>query len=177
MASVVSPVRYGRSLVTPTGAANEVERELDFQLGSNQGVQILSVQGFGNLHDDTPPVSDTVPFNLVGHQTLHLETGTTEDFPVAAGADADDIDTEIFWFQFFVQQGVMGSTVTFGASASLTVMPSGLTVFERPVQSARNITHKGVSVGADQDLEAGILFSYQYLQFSASELVGALSRR
>lgn len=167
---------YGRSMLSPTGAANEVTAELDFQLAAGLGIEIFSVMGWGNLHDDSPAVSDTVPFTAIAHQSLHREAGETEDLPDAAGEDAFDIDTEVFWNQFFVQQGVMGSTVTFGASASLTVMPSGITVFERPVLSARNITHKAVTIGADQDLECGILFEYRYVKFSQAEL-GALFAR
>jgi len=172
----ISGLRIGRSFVSPTGVA-EVERELDFNLAANTGVELVAVQGYGNLHNDTPPVSDTVPFSSVGHQTLHLETGATEDLPDAAGEDADDLDSEIFWAQFFVQQGVVGSTVTFGASATLTAMPPGITYFDVPILSPRNIIHKGTTIEADVDLECGVLLHYYFIELSNAELGLALARR
>jgi len=177
MPTIQGGVRYARSFVTPTGAANEVARELDFQLATDGGIQILAVLGWGNLHDDSPPVSDTVPFNAIAHQSLHLESGETEDMPDVAGEDADDIDTEIFYYQHFVQQGIVGSTVTFGASATLTITPSGLWIPPKPVISARNIVHKGTTIGADQDLEAGLIIAYENIRFSRGELAVALARR
>ena len=173
----ISGQRIGRSMLSPTGATDEVTVTLDFQLGGREGVEVFAVSGWGNLHDDSPAVSDTVPFNALGHQSLHLETGETEDIPRAAGADAFDIDTEVFWEQVFVQQGIVGSTVTFGASATLTVMPTGLTVFHEPILSPRNFIHKAVTVGVDQDLECGILFYYRFVEMSDAELGVALARR
>lgn len=174
---VISGQRVARSFVSPTGASNEVERVLDFQLAANQGIQIEGVLGYGNLHDDSPPVSDTVPFTAVGHQTLHLEEGATEDLPDTAGEDADDTDTEIVYVQYFVQQGIVGSTVTFGASAGLTVMPNGIWVPPEPILSPRNIIHKGSTLTADVDGEFGCLIYYKFVEFSSGELAVALARR
>lgn len=177
MPKVVGGMRIARSFVSPTGAANEVERTIDFQLSGEDGIQVLGVMGYGNLHDDSPPVSDTIPSTAVAHQTLHLEEGATEDLPDATGEDADDIDTEIFYFQWFVQQLVMGSTVTFGAGPSFTAMPNGLWLPPKPILSARNITHKGTTIGADQDLECGVLIYYENVRFSNAELSVQLARR
>jgi len=170
-------MRIGRSFLSPTGATNELEAELDFQLGPQQGIEIVAVQGYGILHDDTPAVSDTVPITARATQTLHLETGATEDIPVAAAADAVDIDTEIFWIQFFALHIIMGATVTFGAGISHSVMPPGITYFDVPILSPRNITHKATTEGADQDLEAGVMVHYYYVTFSNAELGVLLARR
>jgi len=176
MAKRLGGMKIARSFVTPTGAGNEVERTLDFQLAADQGIEIVAVQGYGNLHDDSPPTSDTVPFNAVAHQTLHLEEGATEDLPDAQGEDADDIDTEIFYVQHFVLNGQIPATAG-GGGVSQMVTPSGLWIPAEPILSARNITHKGTTIGADQDLEAGVLIYYWNVQFPQSELAGILTRR
>jgi len=176
MPSRISDDRYARSFVTPTGAGNEVSRVLDFQLAADQGIEIDWVMGWGNLHDDTPPTSDTVPFQVQAGQSLHLEDGTTEDMPDAAGEDEDDLDTEIFFYQSFVQQGGLPATVG-GYGVTLTVQPNGLIVYPKGVISPRNITHKGTTKGADQDLECGVLFSFHFVKFSSAEQGGFFARR
>lgn len=176
MPRVRSGQRFCRSFLSPTGAANEVSAELDFQLGGDDGIEIFAVQGYGSLHDDSPAASDTVPYNAVAHQTLHLEAGETEDLPDAAGEDGFDIDSEIFWVQHFVQQGHIPATAG-GGGAGLTITPSGLVVFDKPILSPRNITHKATTLTADQDLECGVIIHYRYVSFSSSELGVLLARR
>lgn len=166
---VVSSQRFARSLVTPTGAANEVEQELDFQLGSDDGIRITDVLGYGSLHDDTPTASNTVPNVAVGHQTLHLETGATEDIPDAAGEDAFDVDSEIFWTQWF-QQVFLIPTTAGGGGGSMLALPNGITHFDDPIDTNRNIIHKGTTIGADQDGEFGIILFYYFIRFTLREL-------
>ena len=176
MPRVISGQRIARSFVSPTGAANEVEREVDFQLAADQGVEIAAVLGYLSFHDDTPAASDTVPASTVAHQTLHLETSATEDLDDAAGEDATVIDTELFYVQFAQFTFQIPATAG-GGGGGLTVTPSGLVVFPDPIVSPRNITHKGTTVTADTDLEAGVLIYYRYLQFSNAELGVLLARR
>jgi len=176
MPTIASGQRVARSFVSPTGATNEVSRVLDFQLGPDHGIEIHAVQGYGSFHDDTPPTSDTVPFTAVAHQTLHLEEGATEDLPDIAGADADDIDSEIFYVQWFMVHGQIPATAG-GGGASMTVNPSGLWIPPRPILAPRNITHKGTTVSVDTDLESGVLIFYNYVKFTTSELGVLLARR
>lgn len=177
MSKVISGQRIGRSFVTPTGAANEVSRVLDFQLSADQGIEISAVLGYGSYGDNTPAVSDTVPALTEASQTLHLEEGATEDLPIAQGADADEIDTEMFYGQVFSSMFIVGATATFGAGGSVTVQPNGLVTFPRPILSPRNITHKGSTGFADTFLNAGIFLFYHYVEFSNAELGVLLSRR
>jgi len=100
VAELISGLRVARSFITPTGAS-VVSRELDFQLGARQGIEISSVLGYGGLVDTSPAASDTVPATERGSQSLHMETGTLESFPMTTGADEDDIDTEIFYAQMY----------------------------------------------------------------------------
>ena len=176
MPQIISGQRIGRAFLSPTGAANEVTQTLDFQLGAQDGVEITAVMGYGSLHDDSPATSDTVPFNAVAHQTLHLETGETEDLPDAAGEDGFDIDSEIFYVQQFSTFGQIPATAGGGGVGQL-VTPAGLINYDPAVRSSRNIIHKATTIGADQDLEAGILFFYHFVRFTLAELGALLGRR
>lgn len=177
MAREIGGMRVGRSLLTPTGAANEVEVELDFQLGVNGGVEILGLMGLGVFHDDSPAVSDTAPNTVVAHQTLHLETGATEDLPDVAAEDAVNLDTEIVYAQMFQQTLIVGTTNTFGAGGYGTVMPNGMWIPPRPIISARNLTHKATTVSADTDLEATLFIYYVFLELTDTDIVKSLARR
>lgn len=178
MAKVIGPLRIARSFVTPTGAANEVARVLDFQLGSDQGIEINWVLGYGQFYDASPTPSDTVPAHSFAHQTLHLETGETEDLPDDEAEDADDIDSEIFYVQSYASMFIVGNTVTFGAGGSVQVLPAGRVDYQRgELQTARNIIHKATTVEADTFLNAGVLIGYHYLKLSSNELGSILQRR
>lgn len=176
MPTIISGLRIARSFVSPDGVA-EVTREIDFQLGPEQGIQIHAVLGYGHIFDDSPAVSDTVPTQNRGHQSLHLEAGTLENVPVGEGDDADDIDTDIFYAQVWGSLILVGTTNTFGAAASVTVTPSGLVTFPKPILAARNITHQGETFGTGSDLKAGVLIYYEYVKFSLAELGFLLARR
>lgn len=175
MPRVISGQRIARSFVSPTGAANEVSRVLDFQLAADQGIRVEAVLGYGFVHDDSPAASDTVPAAIRAAQTLHLEDGATEDIDFAAGDDSDQLDTEIFYVQSFVEIFQVPATAG-GGGGTMSVTPTGLVVFPDPIVSPRNITHKGHTFEADCDLECGVLIYYRYLQFSNDELGVLLSR-
>jgi len=175
MPRIITGLRVARSMVSPTGAA-VVSRELDFQLGSDQGIQIESVLGGGIFHDDSPAASDTVPAANIASQSLHFETGTLEDFPIQAAEDADDIDTEIFWGQTFAEVFQVPATAGGGGGFGY-VTPTGITVFANPLRTARNITHRGETAAVDLDLEAWVLIYYRYIQFTRAELGLFLARR
>jgi len=176
MPSKISGQRIGRSFLSPTGAANEVSQELDFQLGGNEGIEITGILGYGSYHDDSPATSDTVPSATVAHQTLHLETGATEDLADAAGEDAFDIDSEIIYAQFWSEVFQVPATAG-GGGGGVTVTPTGVFIPPEPILSARNITHKATTVTADADLEAGLLVMYHFVRFSNAELGVLLARR
>lgn len=177
MPQIMSGQRVARSFVSPTGAANEVQRVLNFQLASDEGIRIFGVQGYGHLIDPSPTPSDTVPIAAVAYQSLNLETGATEDLPMEAGDDDDDIDTEFFYVQHFTYNAIIGNTATFGAGVSMVVNPSGLWVPPEPIDSARNITHKGETVSASTLLNSGLLIYFKYVRFNRDELLGLLARR
>lgn len=168
----ISGLRVARSLVTPIGAA-VAQNELDFQLAVRQGIAIHAVLGFGQF----VPVSSTTWAMFRAHQHLHLETGTVEVLPDAAGDDEVNVDTEIFWAQWFTAL-VQDEAATRGGSAGSTnVVPSGLITFPVPILSARNITHVGETVTTSHSLEATVLIYYHYVEFSLAEMGLLLARR
>ncbi len=174
MPRTVSGLRIANSFVTPSGAA-EVFREIDFQLGAEDGVEIYGVQGYGGINDISPAMSATVPNHQIGLQSLHLETGNTEDLPALAGEDTDDIDTEIFWVQWF-EETIFGHTTT-GSGVATNVNPNGIWVPPEPILSPRNIIHKGTTKATDVEGQMGVLIYFKYVTLSNAELGVALARR
>jgi len=171
----ISGQRVARSFVTPTGA-QIISRELDFQLGARQGIEIDSVLGYGEFADSGPAASDTIPATSSAVQTLHLETGTLESLPMLTTEDEDDIDTEIFWAQTFNMMFQVPSTAG-GGGGSVYPTPNGMVPFVEPVRTARNITHRGETFAAGEELQAGVLIYYHYIQFTNAELGFFLARR
>ena len=175
MARIISGLRIARSFVTPSGA-EKVNRELDFQLGSNQGIEISAVLGYGKFTDDSPATSDTVPVTDIALQSLHLETSTLEDVPAVIADDQDDIDTEIFYVQSWALMFQVPATAG-GGGGGMVVTPSGLVTFAEPIRTARNITHQGETFVTGQTGEFGLLIYYNYIEFSNAELGFLLARR
>lgn len=171
----ISGLRIARSFITPTNA--EVSRELDFQLGARQGISILGV--LGNLMPD--PASTTISTStivlLTGNHTLHLETGSLETVPDAGAEDEDTTDSEIFFKQDIFIGGNDDASTEFRASLSSLVDPSGLVIFPRPILTARNITHRGITRDAALDIMAHVILYYVFVEFSLAELGLLLARR
>lgn len=176
MPRIMSGQRIAHAFVSPTGA-EEASQVLDFQLAADQGIEITMVSPYGWLHDDSPAPSDTVPYIATGLLTLHLEDGATDDLPIAAGADVFDIDSEIIAAYTFFDRGIVGATATFGASATMGVIPATPIYFPQPILAPRNITLKGTTVGTDVDAEMGMTIMYRYVEFSNAELGVLLARR
>jgi len=174
MTRIISGPRFARSFLTPTGS-QVLTAEFDFQLAADQGVEILSVLGSLNITDPSPVASDTVTVVPHGQHSLHLDTGTLEDLPIADGEDAIDVDTEIFWFQSVRAMFLVGTTNTFGAGGA----PGNsvlYTAFDPPVLAARNITHRCESE-ANSDAHGHILLGYHFVQFTNAELGLILATR
>ena len=175
MPTEISCLRISRSFVTPT--SNEATRELDFQLGARQGIAIHGVLG-GMVSDPagyTPAVGVQTEFTIT--QTLHLETGSLETVPDAAGEDEDTIDSEIFWRQDLWIGGNDDATTEFRASIASLVVPTGMVTFPRPIYSARNLTHRGIASSTQLDGLCHVILYYVFVEFSLAELGLILARR
>lgn len=171
----ISGLRIARSFITPT--ETRVSRELDFQLGARQGIAIHAVLG-GLMPDAagyTPSGATQSEFNA--NQTLHLETGSLETVPDSTGEDEDTIDSEVFYRQDLWIGGNDDAATEFRASLSAMVTPSGIVPFPRPIFTARNITHSGISSSTSLDTLAPVILYYTFVEFSLAELGLILARR
>lgn len=171
----ISGLRIARSFITPPGT--EVSRVIDFQLGARQGIAIEAV--LADIAVDpaafTPGASIITVLN--GNQTLHLESGSLENVPDAVAEDEDTIDSEVFFRQTLTFVGNDDFATEFRASAAIAVMPSGIVNFAKPIFSARNITHRGITTGAGIDLLCHVTIYYTFVEFSLAELGLILARR
>jgi len=168
----ISGLRLARSYITPT--ASEVSRELDFQLGARQGIAIYAVSADMVVETYTPGVLAT---GTHGTHTLHLETGSLETVPDAAGEDEDTIDSEVFFRQSLDIVGWDDIATEFRAAISHMVTPAGLITFPRPIFTARNITHRGISIATTITFFAHVILYYTFVEFSLAELGLILARR
>ncbi len=174
MVKEISGLRIARSFISPTNA--EVARVIDFQLGPRQGIQIHSVLG-DMTADPSNTVHNTTVEEIHGVHTLHLESGSLETVPFAAGEDEDTIDTEIFYRQLFSMVSSDDPATEFRASAAIQTTPAGIVNYQRPILVARNITHRGIASGGNLDFLAHVLIFYVFVEFSLSELGLILARR
>ena len=175
MPKQISGLRIARSFITPTEVA--VSREIDFQLGARQGIAIDAVLGtLGPESGNTTISTSTITFHTAT-QTLHLETGSLETVPDAAGEDEDTIDSEIFYRQELYMAGNDDVSTEFRASLAYLAMPTSMVVFPRPIFTARNITHRGITSSSVLDMNGHIIIYYTFVEFSLSELGLILARR
>jgi len=171
----ISGLRIARSFITPTDT--EVSRVMDFQLGARQGIAIDAV--LGTLIPDPAglELASATVTEASGVHTLHLESGSLETVPDAAGEDEDTIDSEIFFRQEVWVGGNDDSATEFRASLAVLVNPNGLLTFPKPVFTARNITHRGISSASNMDFLAHVIIYYTFVEFSLAELGLILARR
>lgn len=176
MPKEISGLRIARSFVTPTEVA--VSRELDFQLGSRQGIAISAILGELLPAAGAFAVSASgAPDGFNATQTLHLETGSLETVPDEVGEDEDTIDSEIFYRQGLWLGGINDLTTEFRASLAVAVNPTGIVNFEKPIFAARNITHRAITTSASLDVLCHVTIFYTFVEFALSELGLILARR
>ncbi len=171
----ISGLRIARSFITPTDSV--VSRVIDFQLGARQGIAIEGV-----LASMVPDPAGFEPASAAtteasGSHTLHLESGSLETVPDSAGEDEDTIDSEVFFRQELWIGGNDDSATEFRASLAVMVVPQGYIPFPKPIFSARNITHRGISTASNLDFLANVTIYYTFVEFSLAELGLILARR
>jgi hypothetical protein len=167
-----SGLRIARSMVSPT-ANTAVNRVLDFSLGLRQGIEIVGV--LGNMRFSL--AEGTTLTEADGHQSVHLEESTLEDYPVIVGEDDDNIDTEVIFAQTCFIRSEVEAATRGGSFYSHTVTPSGMVNFPGSVFTARNITHQGECHSSNLAGNCGVLIYYYYVTFTLSEMGLILARR
>jgi len=171
MAQRTSGLRIAHSTLTPAGGA-VASQELDFQLGSRQGIEIHGILAGMLISDDDAGGGSTLT-EVNADQTLHLETGTLEVVPNTPASDAVNTDSEIFYRQSYHGSQIV-STVG-GMTAFLS--PNGLVMFPETIKATRNVTHRGEVIESGTLFEMWVLVYYNYVEFSLAELGVLLSRR
>lgn len=171
MAIRTSGLRVAHSMLSPAGGA-VVSVELDFQLGSRQGIEIHGILGGMQISDFDAGGGSTLT-EVNADQTLHMETGTLETVPNVAAADTQNTDSEIFWRQSYTGAQIIS---TVGALAGL-ITPNGLVSFPETIKASRNITHRTEVVEAGTLFEMWVLIYYNYVEFTLAELGVLLARR
>ena len=171
----ISGLRIARSFITPTNA--RVTRVLDFQLGARQGIAISQVLGSIKVDPGAFTLSTSTVLMFAGNHTLHLESGSLETVPDEQGEDEDTIDSEIFYRQDLSVGGNDDVTTEFRASLAMETTPNESITFEKPILTARNITHSGITSSANLDILAHVIIFYTFVEFSLAELGLILARR
>jgi len=172
---VTTPItdwRIARSKIGQAGAGTLEEVELDFNIGSDEAIEIASVQGLMNMATAT---GGSTQAPVVAQQNLHIEDGTIEltlDTDVSA-ADQFDNDSEVFYSQAVNESTFNGTTE---ASSYLTVTPSSQVVYREPIISPINITH-AVKLITGITVIAIVLIEYRYVRLSDRELAFQFARR
>lgn len=177
MPRTISGTRFARSSVTPIGA-QVASRVLDFQLGPRMGLEIFSVQGSCPRYGSgTLLVADNATgMAVTAQQSLHMETGALEDLPISAGEDADDIDTEVFYLMGFALAYVNSGVAGEGATLTTTIGPTYV-AYTPTLFLARNLTHRGETVNANDEATFNVLIQYRYIEFTDAEMGIVLARR
>lgn len=173
MPRIISGLRFARSFLSPAGV-QVAQAELDFQLATRQGIAIYAILGNMTNYGNSGLLGTNEESNPVV-QTVHLETGALEAPLNAAGEDAVNIDTEIFYRQDLVLIGMAEAGGAGSYQASVT--PNGLVSYQEAVLSARNITHRAETVEAAMLAECEVTIHYKYVEFSRSEMGVLLARR
>lgn len=173
MPTEISGLRIARSFITPTDS--EVQRTIDFQLGVRQGISIEGVLGEIVIDNGGFTASATTLTAQGGLHTLHLQSGSLETVPDQAGEDEDTIDSEVFYRQQLTVVAIDEPTAQ--GAAGISVTPNGVWVPPRPLFSARNITHRGITFSATLDLLCHVTIYFVFVEFSLAELGLILARR
>lgn len=172
----ISGLRIARSFISPAGQT-EVSRVIDFQLGARQGIQIHSVLGSILPEAGATTISTSSLTINNGSHTLHAESGSLEAVPDAGAEDEDTIDSEIFYRQDLAFVANDDTTTEFRSAIALSVTPSGVVEYRRPLFLARNPTHRGVNSQAALSTISSVTIYYTFVEFSLSELGLILARR
>lgn len=177
MVKAISGLRVGNSFLTPSGA-QVVTQEIDFQLATREAIELFMVSPYiSQLTDASVAAADDVAAQITGFQSLHLETGVTEDPPNGTGEDVSDRDTEVIYRQDTIGLFINPSTAGDGSGIGLMAIPPGPVTFPMPIISVRNLTHRAETLITGHDVTFGILIYYRYVELSDQELGIELARR
>lgn len=176
MASPLTNVRIATSLVTHEGGSTATEQEIDFELATQEAIEIFAVLGVPTSLENFTSTGATIQAPS-GIQTLHLEDDNPRDvgFEISA-TDVVFLDDEVIYEQSVMALELEDDTNGVGVGG-LAVTPNQLIVFPQPVLSARNLTHSVVTSTTNIDFVGQLFIHYRYVRLTQTELAFAIASR
>jgi len=176
MAKILTGPRMAKSTVSVGAISTTETDEVDFELGADQGIELL---GFKHILSDQDSTLGTAgPLHGQAQVSLHAETQSLED----PNLDADDTvrDSEI----------VDAAVAIIDQSDDSGAAQGGMTV-DRPMTSSGwmwypsdvrpifvvNLTHRVETDGVMTSVNSTYLLLYRYVRLSAAELGNFLALR
>jgi hypothetical protein len=158
-----------RSFIGTAAGAEDVE--LEFNIGTEEAIEIGSVHGIINA-DVLTSAATIAPQQAT--QRLHLEDGTIEGISIdSSAADAFDRDSEIIFEQSLNHIAFDGTTegaaVLDGTHKSM--------VYRNSILSAINPTHAVANVGSVSESGFVLLIEWRMVKLGTRELALEFTRR
>lgn len=175
MPRAISNVRVASDVITHEGGTTPTEREIDFDLGLNEAIEIFGIVGlvnsFATYTVGTSPGADS------GVQALQLDPDNPRDIAhLTSDTDITFLDEEAIFMQAVQAIGFNDTTNGTGGLAT-TVTPNGLVTYPEQILSAINPSHTIVTNGADLDFVGTLMIHYRYVQLTQQEIAFQVARR
>ena len=169
MPQAITDWRMARSFIGGLAAAESAE--LDFNIGTQEAIEIASVSGHIALGTVT---SGSTILARVAQQTLRIEDGVIEVLSIdETDVDVFDNDSEVVFEQDLNIIAFDGTTEG-GAAIDGTNFEK---VYKSPILSPINPTHGVINSGSVSAIGATLLIEYRYVRLSLNELAFQFARR
>jgi len=169
MPQAITDWRVARSFIGGLAAAES--QELDFNIGTQEAIEIASISGHIGFGTITPSAGFGT---VIAQQTVRVEDGQIE----ALGLDETDVnvfdnDSEVMFEQFLNAIRFDGTTEAAGAISGANFEK----VYAEPILSPINLTHAIINEGSVSTTGAVVLIEYRYVRLSLNELAFQFARR
>ena len=160
-------IRHARSLITTAVGASSVDTdEIDFELASNQGIEIVAIKHwFSELSGD--PIATLARSNFWA--SLHAETQTLED--PTPDTNQTVRDSEIIDMEAAVHiSGDDSGAAQGGLAVTVTKLTTPWQFMPADLVSVSNLTHRFETSAVADDGTSCYMIMYRYLELSPAEL-------
>lgn len=169
MPQAITDWRIARSQIGGVGASESTE--LDFNIGTQEAIEIASVSG--HLALGTITESSSI-LSRLAQQSLRIEDGTIEVLSLdETDPDVFDNDSEVAFEQFLNAIAFNGTTEAAAAIDGVNLVK----VFRNPILSPINLTHGVINEGSTSAVTGVLLIEYRYVRLSINELAFQFARR
>lgn len=175
LARVLTNTRIATSFYTHEAGSTQGGQEVDFDLGTNQAIEIFSVFGVVDSLENITAVA-TLQAPSVQH-SLHLEDDNPRDTGLEiTDTDLVELNDEVIYKQSVVSVQAHDTTNGVG-SAGLAITPTGMVTYPEPILTAANLQHQFKASGTNMDIAATLYIFYRYVLLSNQELAGIIAVR